>query len=1104
MNGFKLGSMRRLYMIACALLFGAGVLVPTLAFGQDTAPKGDQSGDTRVSAPKGDTGDNGRRRRNRSSQNREGRSAPSGSGSGTGLRVVPMPQGQKSGGPPPGFRVEKGPDGKPILIGPDGKPVTLPPGVRADTGPDGKPILIGPDGKPITGPDGKPITPGENRAAPPGTGGTFTTLGGPGGNAPPSVVGGTPAMPPGGTITMDFRGSDIGNVLKFFAMATNWQIVPDAGLTGPVTIISPKSLTIDQAFEVLQSTLEVRGYSGQLETRGQTTILKIVPLDRAVQSTPLIKKPPLVGPDGKIIEQPGMTVDDLKNQVVTQVFPLDNVDAGTMSRELQPLINKGASIVGSSGTNALIVTDTASNVDRIGALVDLLDKAASNNKTQMFPLQHADATDVKNVLDNLFRQVYGRGRPGAQPAQPGMQPGMQPQPGQPGQPGMPGGQERGAVVTAADTRTNSVIVVASDDNMKRVEEIIKQLDDPDAIALKTKIVKMKYADAVDVADTINAVLSGSMPTRISGGGATFQQRVFGGFGGPFGGFGGGQQPGATQSTDPFAKVAANARTNSLIVTATDERMKKIDDLIAQLDVEVPVETTTFVVPLRNAQASDLAYILGQAFGTGGGNQGYNPFGGIFFNPFGGNQNRNQRQPIQRRQGGSTGGRAALPGMPTRAVGAPESSNAPMLSGDGVYGVLTPGGFVPDPSQPEDPVSRQVFFGGGFGQRQQMATPQYGRGSTGSYVNLLQLRQNVGVVADPGSNSLIFTTTPDNMQAIQQIIDSLDIVPRQVMIEVIIAEASLDATQKLGFQFDAKGVGKIFGTSINHGGSSNFPVGSGSTTSTNIANPINPGGQYGVSALNGNFNALVQALETDNKVRILATPRVFTSNNQQATIDITTNIPIVSSSPIIGFGGTTNNYTPLPVGITLNVTPRITKDGLVTIDVYASDSELLGFDTLQTGTDSNGRPLFTQAPRTSERTTDTSVSVRDGEVVALGGLIRDSQSLSTSKVPLLGDIPLLGALFRSTTKINNKTELMIFMIPHVVDGDAQNRAMVKDQAKSILKDVPDLKKQQPMLDPTKDHPLPQSRVGPPIQIKLNKPTTPDKPKEDQTPPEEKKP
>ncbi|MCC6728867.1 MAG: hypothetical protein IT208_05960 [Chthonomonadales bacterium] len=869
---------------------------------------------------------------------------------------------------------------------------------------------------------------------------------------PGSAAQNLPQIPQGGSVTMDFRGSDIGNVLKFFAMATGWQIVPDPGLSGPVTIISPRPLTIDQAFQVLQSTLEVRGFSGQIERRGQTTILKIVPLDRAVQSTPLVRQ-------GTDAPNPA----EIHGQVITQVIPVDNVDAATLAKELAPLINKGASMVGTQGTNALVVTDTASNVDRIAELVKILDQEASNTDIRRFPLRYSDANDVAEVLNDLFRQVYtrGRGQP-APPGQPGQPPPPQPQPaGRGGRRGAatPPGQERGAIVAIADTRTNSVLVAASRQNMERVEEIIKDLDDPEATALSTEIIKMKFADAAEVSDIVNTILSDRVgPSSQDNRAASFRQRVFGGGGrNRFGG--GDQQAGGVTSEDPFGKVVADPRTNSLIATATAERMLQIKELITQLDVQVPVETTTFVVPLRNAQANDVAYILGQAFGTGTSNQ--NPFGGGFsFNPFGVQQRNTQRQRVQRRQGTSSSNRAAPRGRaaPVGPIGSAAGA------ADAVHGTLTPAGFVPDAGQDGDSErTRQFFFGGQFGRQGQMQTPQYGRGTRGNYVNLLQLRENVGVVAEPGSNSLVITTTPDNMDALRDIISQIDVAPQQVMIEVIIAEATLDSTRKLGFQFDAHGIGRIFGTQIQTSGSSNFPIGTAGSTSANIGSPAQPGGQLGVQS--ANFNALIQALTSDQNVRILSTPKVFTSNNQQATIDIVTRVPYVTSSFTGALTvGNSVTYDFLDVGVTLDVTPRIA-EGLVTIDVYATASELLGFDTLQSSVDTNGRTTNILAPRTSERTTDTSVSAHDGEIVALGGLMRDTRSITVNKVPLLGDIPLIGHLFRSSTTATTKTELMIFMIPHVVAGDATSSKRMTDESSArIRKLMPDLQKQYPEVKP----------------------------------------
>ncbi len=704
---------------------------------------------------------------------------------------------------------------------------------------------------------------------------------------------------------------------------------------------------------------------------------------------------------------------------------------------------------------------------------------ASNSEIRIFKLNHSSADDVAKAINDLFGKVYTRAPGGGpQPGQPG-QPMPQPQ----GQPGPAGAaqQARSAIVAEADIRTNSVIVVAAGDNMAKVATLIQSLDDPEATALETYIRKLQFADATDVADTINSIMSGTAPTRAGQTqGASFQQRVFG-FGGPFGGIGGGNQgsQGFTQSTDPFAKVVPNARTNSLYITATKERMAKIDDLIQKLDVPIKTETTTFVIPLKNAQASDLAYILGEAFGTGN-TQNSNPYG-FFFGGYGGfGRQGQQNQKIQRRQGQSSNspfGRAAVRGQSGGVI-----PDAPSDAG-GVHGTLTQQGFLPDGTAEGEATARAAaaggggqFFGYGYRQNNQMQTPSYGRGQRGDYVNYLQLRNNVGVVAEPGTNSLVITTNPENMPALQEIIASLDSRPRQVMIEVIIAEATIDAANKLGFQFDTSGIGRIFGSAVNQSLFSNFPLTAGST-SQNIAAPINPGTQFGVQSPGGRFNALIQALASNDKVKILSTPKVFTSNNQEAEVRITQQVQIPTGSFSGGFaGGTTIGYAPQDVGISLDVTPRITQDGLVTIDVYATASELVGFDTLTSSIDANGRVTSIQSPRVAQRSTDTSVSVKDGEIVALGGLMRENATTNVSKIPILGDIPIIGNLFKSTSHTTEKTELMVFMIPHVVDGDKSARAMTGSESKNIIREFPELKQQQPQLDPKTQTPLPDQGRG----------------------------
>ncbi len=894
---------------------------------------------------------------------------------------------------------------------------------------------------------------------------------------------------PGGTpFSFDFRSSDINNVLKFYAQMSNLTISTDQGLSGPVTIINPKPVTLDEAFKILQSVLIVRGFTALQNGN----VLTIVPLDRAKGLTTVLG-PTLSDTSSENGGRRNGTRPDSRNQVMTQVIPLENVDAEALAKELTPLINPGASLIGSPGTNALILTDTASNVQRFIELVDALDKTSTNSEMKVYPLRRAEASALADNINNLYKQITSRGRgAGPQPGQP---------PPQPGQPSQQAG--RPAVVAVADQRTNAIIVVASPDNQQQVETLISRLDGDDNNTLDTQIRKIKYASSVDVANLVNTVLSNMRGASSGGqsGGSPFQQRAFGGFGG-----GGGDQQSVT-SSDPFGKVTADARTNSVLISASAEKMDKINTLIDEIDVDVPVETTTFVFPLKNAQADDVSYVLQQAFSTQNQRIGdtYN-FGGGFGNSRGGQQ---RRQPIQRRLGSqNNNGRAAIPrggrGVPPGPPNAPDDGDL-LQDGattgsampDGVQGLMTPEGFVPTqganarPNSDSDEKTRQYYYGGYGGRGQQRGLgqsggPQYGRGRTGNYSNLLQLQNNVFVAPSPNGDSLIITTTPDNYEAVKQIIEALDVVPRQVMIEVIVAEVTLDADQKLGFTLGGNFARLFSGNNSGQAGVNLPSSGTSPGIFPGIVDPVATGAQFLIKG--ANYSALLQALTTDNKVNVLSTPRVFTSNNAPAEIDITTNIPYITGQTN-GFFTTTvsNTVEYLPVGYILNVTPRITRQGLVTIDVQQEASDLLGFDILGTGASA------LRAPRVNDRVTDTSVTIQDGETVVIGGLIRDSRALNISKVPVLSEIPLIGQFFRSREVTRNKVELMIFMTPHVVNNVNEARDMTALQGAPVIKQIPDLSKQQPNLDPKRVRKPYAPYTIVPVAPAPNRPALPDAPK-----------
>jgi general secretion pathway protein D len=285
---------------------------------------------------------------------------------------------------------------------------------------------------------------------------------------------------------------------------------------------------------------------------------------------------------------------------------------------------------------------------------------------------------------------------------------------------------------------------------------------------------------------------------------------------------------------------------------------------------------------------------------------------------------------------------------------------------------------------------------------------------------------------------------------------LDVVPRQVMVEAIIAEVQLTKDDKLGASY-MRMFSNIF-KSTNTGQIiyNQNPSGFSTTPDTTAS------GFQGVLS-GSNYSALIQALSTDNRVRVLASPRVFTSNNQQAEIDITENIPYINGQTL---GSLTTNISNsvqfLDVGFTLNITPVVTEDGQVTMDVQQETSDLIGFDTLGTGASA------VTAPDTNDRFTDTYVTINDGETVAISGLIRDDRTLTISKIPILSQIPIIGQFFRSRENSSTKVELMIFITPHVIHNAEEARKMTLKESEHIRGQDIDLPKLEPNLDPNKPH------------------------------------
>lgn len=298
------------------------------------------------------------------------------------------------------------------------------------------------------------------------------------------------------------------------------------------------------------------------------------------------------------------------------------------------------------------------------------------------------------------------------------------------------------------------------------------------------------------------------------------------------------------------------------------------------------------------------------------------------------------------------------------------------------------------------------------------------------------RQDAVVIADESTNALIITAPPTVMRELESIIQQLDIRRAQVLVEAIIAEVSEDFAKKLGVQWafaPASGTGAI-GLSTFGGLLSSIASATASSTSTTAAasaaaGVIGDGFNLGVGNFDGSgtdFAVLISALAGDANNNILSTPSLLTMDNQEASIVVGQNVPIVTGS-YTNTGSSSSSTSPFQtvsredIGVKLKVKPSISPDGAVRLEL---DQEVSSIDQRATKDSSSG--LIT-----SKRNVKTSVLAQDGDVVVLGGLMDEAVQDSVSKVPLLGDIPVLGVLFSQKETTRTKRNLMIFIRPIIM-------------------------------------------------------------------------
>jgi general secretion pathway protein D len=628
-------------------------------------------------------------------------------------------------------------------------------------------------------------------------------------------------------ITMDFQDVDLGVLVKFMGEITGKNFVMDERVQGKVTVVSPTKITPEEAYQVFQAVLQVKGFT----TVPSGAAVRIIPTKDAKETSLRT-----------VLDGLGHVPSE---EYVTRLIPLAQVDAADIVAVLQPLVSKDGLISAYPQTNALLLIDSAANVDRLMRMIGELDVASSRRHTELIPLKHASAAELADTIQSVLEE-----RAGAAPGQPAPAPGPRP--------------------------------------------------------------------------------------------ASGQLRAF--------------------------KITPDDRTNTLIVSAAVEQMTQIKALARQLDVPLPPGSGRInVYYLKYANAEDMLPVLLDLIGQPGGGAARTA--------------RNPQQPQagtrQRRQTGSSFRRAYTDR--TR-----KPPNAPAA-------------------------------GGQTGQA-------------------IEFASEVRITADPATNALIITAAPEDYALLLDVINKLDIRRRQVYVEAIILEVTLDRLRQLGIETQgvvglANGVG-LWRANLG-------------TLNNLVTNPGNLPGAVAAAVSEKTVTlpdgtkvpaqvALLTALQNDTDVNILSAPNILTTDNEEAEIIVGQNVPFVASRATseTNLSNTFATIEREDVGITLRLTPQISEGHIVRLALFEEVSAIVPNALL----DAN-----VVGPTTTVRSASTTITVKDSQTVVIGGLISDSINERVSKVPFLGDVPVIGHFFRNTTGQKNKINLLIFLTPHIIKDETEAAA-----------------------------------------------------------------
>ncbi|MCH2132657.1 MAG: hypothetical protein MK116_02795 [Phycisphaerales bacterium] len=666
------------------------------------------------------------------------------------------------------------------------------------------------------------------------------------------------------------------------------------------------------------------------------------------------------------------------------------------------------SVTAESASNSLIVAASQENLVIVREMVALLVQAEADTTAgrefEVLALRGSSAEELVGVLNDLYVEEANRNR------------------------------GSGTVRVSAEPRLNSILISAPQSDIAALRSLVVRLDGAKpAFVIEIRHFPLKSANSLETVRLIEDVLSGR---GIGARRRTTQQTTVLRYVREIEDAIGDTEFQVSAALRESISLTPDIRTNTVIVRAPRESMELIGRMIRDLDDSSEGSKNIRIFKLKNADAMAMREVLMDLFRLDEGEdllvlKPRDQLAGVMPVAEG-------LAPMAENVVGGTELTAVPDPRQQLAITVDSRTNSLLVSGSPAYLELVEE-VVTELDELEANERETIVYQlrnataenvatvlGEFVEEEQRKLVQtLGGDQLGSAARLLE--REITIRGDQKSNTVLVSTSPRYMERIESVIQQLDVDPPQVLIQLMLAEVTLEGGFDWGVSVDASG---SIGT-VSLGGVYDL-VGSMAM------------GAPTLTVASSDFDVMLKALETQGRFNLLSNPSIMTANNEQATINVGETIYVPTSSQTFDTGVISVPLEAKETGVLLNVTPSINPDGFVRLDVNPTLSRVL---------DQTDEPAVgVQTPRILQRTADTTVTVADGQTIILGGLIEESYEYTEESIPLLGDLPLIGFLFRGERQDLRRTELIIVLTPHVITSPA-DRSRIDDLTTAQIDTLP---------------------------------------------------